>query len=135
MIKELKKVHKNKASCWYNSFARKVGFFHLVDIDRVLKTIQVLKNIELVVWVSSIITEQKMKFSFKDFFSKFDQTAVSCGYGHTYRRIPSQPTQRCRKDVVKTSYFRSQRRLRLVWNASRDDLFLRRRQDVFQEMS
>ena len=47
----------------------------------------------------------------------------------------SQPTQRHRKDVVRTSYFRSQRRLRLVWYGSRDNLFLRRRQDIFQEAS
>ena len=39
------------------------------------------------------------------------------------------------KDVLKTSYFWSQRRPRLVWNESRDDLFSRRRQDVFQETS
>ena len=47
----------------------------------------------------------------------------------------SQPAQRRLNDVVKTSSFWSQRRPTLVWNGSRDDLFLRRRQDVFQEAS
>ena len=46
----------------------------------------------------------------------------------------TQPAQRRRKDVVETSYFWSQRRLRLVCNGSRD-VFSRRRQDVFQETS
>ena len=50
---------------------------------------------------------------------------------------PSHPqsTKRPRKDVVKTCYFWSQRRLRLVSNGSCDDFFLRRREDVFQETS
>ena len=39
------------------------------------------------------------------------------------------------KDVLKTTYFWSQRRLRLVSNGNRDDFFLRRLQDVFQETS
>ena len=47
----------------------------------------------------------------------------------------SQLAQRRLNDVVKTSSFWSQRRPRLVWNGSCDDLFLRRRQDVFQEAS
>ena len=29
-------------------------------------------------------TAQKMKFSIKDFFSKCDQTAGNCGFGHIY---------------------------------------------------
>ena len=29
-------------------------------------------------------TVQKMKFSIKDLFSKCDQIAVSCGFGHFY---------------------------------------------------
>ena len=29
-------------------------------------------------------TRQKMKYSIKDFFSKCDQTAVFCGFGHIY---------------------------------------------------
>ena len=33
-------------------------------------------------------TPQKMKFSIKDFFSKYDQIAVSCGFGHIYWRNP-----------------------------------------------
>ena len=40
--------------------------------------------------------------------------------------LPSQ-----HKDVVKTSYFWCQRRLRLVWSGSHDGLFIRRCQDVF----
>ena len=52
-----------------------------------------------------------------------------------YKAVYIQPTQRRRKDVVKTSQFWSQRGLRLVWNGSHDDLFLRRGQDVFQETS
>ena len=47
----------------------------------------------------------------------------------------TQPTRWRRKDVVKTSSFWSQKRLRFVWNGSCDDLFLRRPQDVFQETS
>ena len=55
----------------------------------------------------------------------------------------TQPAQRRRKDIVKTSYFWSERRLRLVWNGRRDDLFKdvvktssrKRPQDVFQETS
>ena len=47
----------------------------------------------------------------------------------------TQPAQKRRKDVLKTSYFWSQRRLTLVSNGSRDDLFSKRRQDVFQETS
>ena len=33
-------------------------------------------------------TAQKMKIFSKDFFSKWDQTAVSCGFGHIYWRNP-----------------------------------------------
>ena len=72
------------------------------------------------------------------------------------RYVPSvyitQPTQRSRKYVLKTSYFWSKRRLRLFWKGSRDHLFFktssrrlpgnvakmsswRRPQDVFQETS
>ena len=29
-------------------------------------------------------TTQRMKFSIKDFFSKCDQTAGNCGFGHIY---------------------------------------------------
>ena len=29
-------------------------------------------------------TAQKMKFSIKDFFSKCEQTAISCGFVHIY---------------------------------------------------
>ena len=39
--------------------------------------------------------------------------------------VISQPTQRHRKNVVKTSCFWSERCLRLVWNGSRDDLFFK----------
>ena len=53
----------------------------------------------------------------------------------TSLRSLTQPTQRCRKDAVKAPYFWSQRRLRLVWNGSRNDLFLWHRQDFFQETS
>ena len=45
----------------------------------------------------------------------------------------TKTSQRRRKDVVKTSLFWSQRRLRLVRNGSRDDLLLRRGQDDLQE--
>ena len=38
---------------------------------------------------------------------------------------PTQLTQMRCKDVVKTSYFWSQSRLRLVRNGSRDNLFLK----------
>ena len=31
---------------------------------------------------------QKMKFSIKDFFSKRDQSAWNCGFGHIYLRSP-----------------------------------------------
>ena len=31
-----------------------------------------------------IYAAQKMKFSIKDFFSKCDESAVSCGFGHIY---------------------------------------------------
>ena len=65
---------------------------------------------------------------------------------------PTQPTQRRRNDVVKTSSIWSQRRPRLIWNGSLDDSFFktssrrlsgdvlktsskRRPQDVFQETS
>ena len=30
------------------------------------------------------ITSQRMKFSIKDFFSKSDQIAGNCGFGHIY---------------------------------------------------
>ena len=53
----------------------------------------------------------------------------------TISKLLLQSTQRCRKDVLETSYFWSQRRFRLDSNGSCDDLFLRRRQDVFQETS
>ena len=33
-------------------------------------------------------TAQKMKFSIKNFFSKSDQTAGICGFGHIYWRNP-----------------------------------------------
>ena len=49
--------------------------------------------------------------------------------------IYTQPAQRRRKGVLKTSYFWSQRYLRLVSNGSCEDLFLKHRQDVFQETS
>ena len=38
------------------------------------------------------ITAQKMKFSIKDFFSKYDQTAVSCGFGYINRSNPKWKT-------------------------------------------
>ena len=47
--------------------------------------------------------------------------------------LHSQPIHRRHKNVLKTSYFWSQRRLRLVSNGSHDDIFLRRLEDVFQE--
>ena len=65
---------------------------------------------------------------FKHFIQEQEVAIRRCSF-------TSQPTQRRRKNVLKTSYFWSQRRLRLVSNGSRDDLFLRRCQDVFQEMS
>ena len=37
-------------------------------------------------------TAEKMKFSTKDFFSKCDQSAVSCGFGHIYWRNPEWKT-------------------------------------------
>ena len=33
-------------------------------------------------------TAQKMRFSIKDFFSKWTTSTVSCGFGHIYWKIP-----------------------------------------------
>ena len=81
------------------------------------------------IWKGNFHPEYKSLFFSANPFKKFKFSEVL--------KFPlrSQPTQRRRKDVVKTSYFWSQRRLRLVWNGNRDDLFLRCRQDVFQETS
>ena len=35
-----------------------------------------------------IYTAQKMKFSIKDFFIKYDQIRRNCGFGHIYWRNP-----------------------------------------------
>ena len=43
-----------------------------------------MKIYDLANWLANTYTAQKMKFSIKDFFSKFDQTAVFCGFGHIY---------------------------------------------------
>ena len=37
-------------------------------------------------------TAQKMKFSIKDFFSQVTKPAVSCRFGHIYRRNPQWKT-------------------------------------------
>ena len=36
--------------------------------------------------IKAALTAQKLKFSIKDFFSKWDQIQGNCGFGHIYLR-------------------------------------------------
>ena len=93
-----------------------------------------------------------VQLHFGFWLSGFDVTFLSCplrifdilsmqlyltltGFLLKFCEVCTQSTQRRRKEVLKTSHFLSQRRLRLVSNESRDELLSRRRQDVFQETS
>ena len=44
--------------------------------------------IEVLCNIAVTTTAQKMKFSFKDFFSKCEQIRGTCGFGHIYWRNP-----------------------------------------------
>ena len=79
---------------------------------------------------------ESLKYFDQLFLEEFWKAASGVSaVNESFEVIPSQPTQKRCKDVLKTSYFWPQRRLKLVWNGSRDDLFLTPFQDVFQETS
>ena len=72
---------------------------------------------------------QHLQLKSRTFLGTFLPIDLKVGIAYT------QPTQKRGKDILKTSYFWSQRRLRLTSNGTRDDLFLRRPKDVLQEAS
>ena len=56
-----------------------------IEKNRMIRNIRLIMKIyDLTNWLANTYTAQKMKFSIKDFFSKFDQSAVFCGFGHIY---------------------------------------------------
>ena len=76
---------ENQASVWSLLGVRStVNFWSVIYFPCLSKVCSMLHHGS----VQQVHTAEKVKFSIKDFFSKCDQTAVSCGFGHIYWRNP-----------------------------------------------